>query len=129
LQPHLKGKSTFLENFESLDDHISLEVIGNSTKEGSLHDILLEKFKNLKPIESAAISVGCGAGIIFLVLAIVCFWKLSSFTWCRKKSSDPTATTDRQPLTQEEVLKRSQAILEGYLYRLNPNRHQQPQNE
>ena len=59
LQPHLTGKSTFLDNFELLDEHISLEVIGNSTKDESLHDILLEKFKNLKPIESAAISVGC----------------------------------------------------------------------
>jgi len=50
LQPQLKGKTTFLENFESLDDHLSLETIKKSSKEASLHEILLKKYKDLKPI-------------------------------------------------------------------------------
>lgn len=128
-QPHLTKKSQFLQNYEKLDGNIdNLEIIKNTNKTASFHKIWLERLQRLTPLETAAVSLGSGAAILITLFFLICIWKIN-FQCCRSKQSGLPNTTERNHPSREEVLQRSQSILEGYLDRLRRGSNARPQPE
>jgi hypothetical protein len=128
-QPHLTKKSQFLQNYEKLDGNIdNLEIIKNTNKTASFHKIWLERLQRLTPLETAAVSLGSGAAILITLFFLICIWKIN-FQCCRRKQSGESNTTERNHPSREEVLQRSQSILEGYLDRLRRGSTTRPQPE
>ena len=128
-QPHLTKKSQFLQNYEKLDGNIdNLEIIKNTNKTASFHKIWLERLQRLTPLETAAVSLDSGAAILITLFFLICIWKIN-FQCCRSKQSGPPNTTERNHPSREEVLQRSQSILEGYLDRLRRGSNARPQPE
>ena len=125
-QPHLTKKSQFLQNYETLDGNVdNLEIIENTNKTGTFW---LERLNKLTPIETAAVSLGSGAAILITLFFLICIWKIN-FQCCRSKQPGVPNTTERNHPSREEVLQRSQSILEGYLDRLRRGSTTRPQPE